>query len=401
MTVKLATYNVENFFARAKALDSATWAEGQPALAAFETFNKTAAEKTYTETDKATMLDSLETLKYLVRNKQGDLRPNRNAFDDAWAVLRENKGDFLVAPANKDPRIVATGRSSWQGWVELTVEPVDETATQMTAKVIQDVNADILCVSEADNRPNLNRFNLQNLDKLYAHAMLVDGNDPRGIDVGLLCKKNIDVDWVSSHVDDPDPDNADRALFSRDCPVYHLRLPSGDDLYLLLNHLKSQSWTSGDPDPLRRRQAQRVLKIYNELRAGGAKYLAVLGDLNKGPDSEHPTQPPPTLEPLLGKNSPLVDAYTLEKFTGIYDAKDIHQERPGSFESCTLPHRFDYILLSPELAKKVTDGGIFRKGLWGDPSNLHKSKHWEIYDDIQAAENGASDHAAVWIDLNL
>jgi hypothetical protein len=40
--------------------------------------------------------------------------------------------------------------------------------------------------------------------------------------------------------------------------------------FVLLNHPKSQSFAGGNPDPLRRLQAERVRKIYDDLRAGGS-----------------------------------------------------------------------------------------------------------------------------------
>jgi endonuclease/exonuclease/phosphatase family metal-dependent hydrolase len=397
MTTRLASFNVENLFARAKALDTSAWGEGGPALAAFEDFNEIAAKKKYTEADKAAMLDALTTLRVLVETEDGR-RVNKKQFDNAWALLRENRGDFLVAPAKAEPRIVAEGRADWVGWVELAVEPVDETATRMTARVIQDVDADILCVVEADSRPALVRFNEELLGKRYGHAMLIDGNDLRGIDVGLFCTKEIDIRWMRSHVDVPD--GPKRKLFSRDCPVHHLRLPGGADLYVLPNHLKSQSFSSGDPDPLRTRQSKKVAEIYRQLRKEGAELVAILGDFNKGPDKDDPTVHP-TLEALFGPKSHLVDAYSLEQFTELFDPKDAERTRPGTFQSCTISNRLDYILLSPELAELVTGGGVFRKGLWGDPSNVNPPKLWSIYPEVTAARHAASDHAAVWVDLDL
>jgi endonuclease/exonuclease/phosphatase family metal-dependent hydrolase len=344
---------VENLFARAKALDTATWSQGQPALSAFERFNRIAAKKTYTDTDTKEMLQALETLRVIVQTDEG-LRVNKNQFDDAWALLRENRGDFLVAPPHAEPRIVATGRGDWVGWVELTVEPVDELATRMTARVVKDIKADILCMVEAENRPALVRFNDELLGRPYEHAMLVDGNDLRGIDVGLFCTRAIDVKWVRSHVDVPDPERPKRRLFSRDCPVYHLRLRNGTDLFVMLNHLKSQSFIGGDPDPLRTRQAKKVRDIYKQLRKEGAEYIAVLGDLNKGPENKHPKAPPPTLEALLGPKSPLVNAYTLPQFSGIYDDLDEDHERPGTFQTCGLPNRLDYY---PAIARACRNSG--------------------------------------------
>ena len=399
MAIRLATFNVENLFARAKALDTADWAAGEAPLAAFDTFNRTAQKAVYSDADKKAMLDALETLGILIRTPAG-LRPNPDPLGTAWAILRENRGDFLAAPADREPRIVAAGRGSWIGWAELTVEPVDETATRMTARVISDVAADIQCVVEAESRPSLVQFNDTMLGGRYAHTMLIDGNDLRGIDVGLLCTAGIDIRWIRSHVDLPDPARPGRRLFSRDCPLYHLRLPGGKDLFLLLNHLKSQSFASGDPDPLRTRQSQRVRDLYDQLRAGGAQHIAVLGDLNKGPAADDP-KAHPTLEPLLGPGSPLVSVYDLDAFSQLYGDHDPGQQRPGTFQSCTLSNTLDYILLSPELADLVADGGIFRKGLWGTPSNVNPPSRWSIYDEITASRHAASDHAAVWVDLDL
>jgi endonuclease/exonuclease/phosphatase family metal-dependent hydrolase len=395
--LRLATYNVENLFARAKALNADSFAEGEPALAAFGEFNRVAAKPKYLAEDKTAMLAALETLRVLVRTDAG-LRRNPRPFDDAWALLRENRGEFLVAPNDAEPRIDAEGRGSWNGWVELIKEPVDEVATRMTAKVIGELGADVLCVVEAEDRPSLVRFNTELLGGQYGHGMMVDGNDPRGIDVGLFTTAAVDVEWVRSNVDTPHPDDPGRLLFSRDCPIYHLRTPGGADLFVLLNHLKSQSFAGGNPDPLRTAQAEGVRKIYDQLRAEGAELIAVLGDLNKGPDRTNPDHHP-TLEALLDPGSPLVNAYTLPQFSQLFGDKDTDRERPGSFQSCSLTNRLDYILLSPELAAKVTDGGVFRKGLWGPPKNKTKPKLWSIYPEITASRHAASDHAAVWVDL--
>jgi endonuclease/exonuclease/phosphatase family metal-dependent hydrolase len=392
MVLRLGSFNVENLFKRAKALNTATWSEGEPVLIAFERFNALANRSVYTDTDKQAMLAALETLQVLVRTRAGSLRLNTEPFD-AWALLRENRGDFLVQPASGDARIVASGRGDWIGWAELLTEIVDETAIRMTARVMDELAADVLGIVEAEDRPALVRMNGELLGGRYGHAMLIDGNDLRGIDVGLLCNADIELVSVRSNVDVPDPAApTPRPLFSRDSPVYQLRLPGGDDLWVLVNHLKSQSFSSGDPDPLRSRQSAEVRRIYDRLSDQGAELVAVIGDFNRGPTNDQPPQHP-TLEPLLGPDSPLVDATTLPGF-------DLGP-RPGTFQSCSLRNRLDYILLSEELAGTVTGGGIFRKGLWGDPGNVNPPQAWEIYPEITASVHAASDHAAIWVDLDL
>ena len=103
MTLRLATFNVENLFERAKALNTTTWAEGQPALQAFERFNTLANNPVYSQADKRAMLEALETLQILQRTPSGALRLNRDPFS-AWALLRENRGDFMKRHCCIEPK---------------------------------------------------------------------------------------------------------------------------------------------------------------------------------------------------------------------------------------------------------------------------------------------------------
>jgi hypothetical protein len=59
-------------------------------------------------------------------------------------------------------------------------------------------------------------------------------------------------------------------------------------------------------------------------------------------------------------------------------------------------NRFDYIFVSQALAGLVSKDGIERHGLWGTTKN--PPKDWEIYGDIERAEDQASDHAAIFVD---
>jgi hypothetical protein len=120
-------------------------------------------------------------------------------------------------------------------------------------------------------------------------------------------------------------------------------------MWVLVNHLKSQSFTFGDPDPLRTRQATQVRAIYDQLKAAGADLIAIVGDFNKGPTTDVPPQHP-TLEALLGPQSPLFDTQELPVFDP--------GPRPGTFQACGVRQRLDYILVSPELADLVSAGGM-------------------------------------------
>jgi endonuclease/exonuclease/phosphatase family metal-dependent hydrolase len=151
---------------------------------------------------------------------------------------------------------------------------------------------------------------------------------------------------------------------------------------VLVNHLKSKGFgNQHDNDARRLRQAARVAEIYKALRDAGHDHIAVIGDLNDTDDR-------PPLTPLID-DTDLKDVTTSPKF--------VHDKRPGTFGNATKTEKIDYILLSPALLGKVTAGAIFRKGAWG-------GKHgdlWDHYPTITSPAEAASDHAAIYADLDV
>jgi Endonuclease/Exonuclease/phosphatase family len=173
--------------------------------------------------------------------------------------------------------------------------------------------------------------------------------------------------------------------------MYQCRLASGAIVWVLLNHFKSQSGGGRDK---RFRQAQGVRTIVDDLVTAGETNIVVMGDLNEGPDA--PGQPAQNMTPLYGANSPLVDAYSIAGFNV--------GNRLGSFQNCSIDNRLDYIFVSQPLAGLVTGGGLERHGLWGTPTNKNPPPpltYWEIYGDLEGPENAASDHAAIFVDINV
>jgi endonuclease/exonuclease/phosphatase family metal-dependent hydrolase len=247
--------------------------------------------------------------------------------------------------------------------------------------VVRDVDADVLAVVEAESRIALGRFNRDVLAPLspwaYDHVMCIDGNDERGIDVGILTKMPVPVRRIVSHVDDHD---AAGLVFSRDCPEYAVGLPGGGELLVLVNHLKSKGYgTASVSSARRRRQAVRVAEIYQERRAAGAEHVVVAGDLNDTPDSA-------PLAPLLRGT----------------DLRDVAEHPifddggwPGTYTTGRAGNKIDYLLCSPSVFDAITDSGVFRRGVWT------ASGRWPMYESLRQASDAASDHAALWADLDL
>jgi endonuclease/exonuclease/phosphatase family metal-dependent hydrolase len=107
----------------------------------------------------------------------------------------------------------------------------------------------------------------------------------------------------------------------------------------------------------------------------------VLGDFN-----DTPTSVP--LVPLLAGT----DLRDISTHPGFDDGG-----RPGTFGTCTVANKIDYILLSPALYAKTTGGGIYRMGAWGGVNGTL----WPHYDTLTKATDAASDHAAIYADVRL
>jgi endonuclease/exonuclease/phosphatase family metal-dependent hydrolase len=371
--MRLASYNVENLFTRAKALNLDTWADGRRVLEHHAEVNAILGKDVYSDADKARIV---QLLKLLGIDKKDDGGP--------YVALRQNRGQLIKRGKVYGLEVVAKGRADWSGWVETKSELVNETSTRNTAQVIRDVNADVLGVVECEGRVALMQLSEKLLPsvggKPYAEAMLIDGNDIRGIDVGLLARKDFKIGWMRSHVDDLAPNGGH--VFSRDCAEFAIWTPSGATVWVLVNHFKSKGYGTQEASDARRwLQAETVRTIYERLKKEGAEHVAIIGDLNDTPDSD-------ALSPLI-RDTDLRDASEHPTFQD--------GGRPGTYKDGHARDKIDYVLLSPSLFQRMSQGGIWRMGVWGGKNG----KLWPIYPEITQAYYASSDHACIWCDVEV
>src|SRR6478752_4808610 len=60
------------------------------------------------------------------------------------------RGKLLKRPKTGPVLVVADGRGDWIGWLEIKTERVNAVATQNTARVIREINSDVLASIEVD-----------------------------------------------------------------------------------------------------------------------------------------------------------------------------------------------------------------------------------------------------------
>lgn len=377
--MRIAAFNVENLFDRAKAFNAESHTTHQETLDRFAELNKLFGHADYTDSRKQRMLTLMGELGVL-KDDEGPL-----------VLIRKIRGQLISRPNSGPPFIKANGRADWVGWCELRVASVNERAIVNTGRVIRDLGADVLAIVEVESRPVLKEFNETILEEVggtaYPNLMVIDGNDDRGIDVGLMTRAGFDIGLMRSHVHALKPDG--HPVYSRDCPEYAVATPSGETLLVLPNHFKSKFGGNDQASKDKRlAQATKTLEIYGRLKSEGFPNIAILGDLNDTPDSAE-------LAPLL--SSELRDVSSHPAFTEFEFRANNGHRGIGTFGLGNDSNKIDYLLLSPALFAKIRKGGIFRKGAW--PGS--QPRRWDIYPELEQKVHAASDHHAIWVDVNL
>jgi endonuclease/exonuclease/phosphatase family metal-dependent hydrolase len=266
---------------------------------------------------------------------------------------------------------------------------ISEIARNNTAQAILDAAPDILAVQEVENLYTLRNFNDTFLDNYFGPMILIDGNDPRGIDVGLLIRRGFPgtIQNVRTHADDGVTRRSSvvnqgymvtGAIFSRDCLEVDI-LINGKTLTFLVNHLKAQDKKNPSSIARRRRQAEEVVQ-FAKAAADDGKLPVVLGDLNV--DFLKPVTPGDnSLEPLVNADF-LKDPFPAGTWTHYYTPdKEIS--------------RLDYIFVHKSLTAVGPD--VIRKGLTTKCQQYTGPR----YPTIGPEHTEASDHCPTKVVLEL
>jgi len=365
--MRIATYNAENLFSRPKVMLYDSWEDGRQVLEDYAEMSSLIQRDSYDAATKSRLLTLVQ------RHVKGPVPPGGRRIK-----LNEVR-EKLVTASGQNMRIKPNGRGDWVGWFELVRDDIKGVEVVNTGRVIDAVRPDVLCLVEVENRPSLVRFNEQVLrhefQLVFNHQILVDGNDDRGIDISLMSQ------WpilgVRSYTDVPRP-GIHEPVFSRDCPEYQVGLPNGELLIVLGNHFKSQGYgNQAANDAKRRDQAAAVAQIYQSALQR-TNLVVVAGDLNAGPDHA-------SLAPLI-QGTDLRDVMTHPTYQGL----------PGTYGTATNESRqkLDYLLLSPALWALVQGVDVERRGVYAPNTFPH-------FPEVTSKTTQASDHACVWVDVNL
>lgn len=267
---------------------------------------------------------------------------------------------------------------------KLKIDTLSGEMRQLTAAAIKATKADIIALQEVENLEALKGFNTQYLaDSKYRYKLLIDGNDPRLIDVAVLSR--YPFAHIVTHQYRRTP-NGKAYVFSRDCLEVAVQVDTAKTFHLFINHFKSMIDGRDETMAKRKMQAQEVGKILKERfgHSPGQAEWVVLGDLND-------YSPSPGLAPLLDQPwlENVVETRILdqnERWTHYWDDKDEYRQ-------------LDYILVSRALAAKNPDAipTIERQGLPRRASRYTGKR----FNGVGENKPKASDHCPVAIRLEL
>lgn len=372
---RVASFNVENLFTRPKVFNFQDKSVGDTILERIGDFRKILKKTTYSAADKASLVKAFT-------QDPDSSDPEKKPLRD-FILIREDRGKKLWKTSNRQiTDVKANGADELDLTIEFKKARYSQVARGNTGKVIRSVKADIACIVEADSRETLKRFDADVLRYKYRYEMLIDGNDRRGIDVGLYSRYPIGGIWT--HMFDG---SSSSRTFSRDCPEYEIFLPNGQPLYLLCNHLKSKGYDfNGNASNRRKRQAQAIADILAGYDLAN-DWVVVAGDLNDTPDST-------PLKPLMDVDN-LFDVLQLQFGSDTSKRWTYHY---NSFE------QIDYVLVSRPMKEAFVEAGVQRKGIYnldrltGNDASIPDETQ---YSSVTSWTNQASDHGAVWADFEL
>tara|TARA_R110000823_G_scaffold74950_3_gene171494 strand:+ start:3256 stop:4305 length:1050 start_codon:yes stop_codon:yes gene_type:complete len=312
-------------------------------------------------------------------------------YHQPYAVLRRRAGYLFLKGKNYSNELAANEITDWNGWVSLQTVPIKTLAIKNKAKVIADIDPDILLLQEIEDRTSLEEFNQEFLPEMgcssFDEIFVVQGNDKRGLEMAIMTKNGYRLGSIRSHIYDHLENG--NSLFKKDLLEYEVTTPSGTKCQLISAYFQERTADIDKTDCIRKAQAKKVAELYQGLQEEGQRNIAIAGTLNDVPYSD-------CLTPLL-RGTDLRDITKHPTFNVDIDkGKDASYFRLGAYRMGVNIKQKDYLLLSPEFFDKTKVGGLNRKAIWP-----LKKPMWSVYSTVQNKSQEASGHPALWADIKI
>lgn len=252
---------------------------------------------------------------------------------------------------------------------------------EQIAAAVRKINADVIAFEEIENEHVMRAMASQLLiDLNYKYFCVLPTNSDRGQNVGVMSRIPIVSATTHRFVDFTLPGEDRTWRFARDLLRVRVQASETRPLDVFVVHFKSRLDAEGDPMGVKWRtaEARQVRKIIDaQLAADPRSWMVLVGDFNDTPDGS-------ALKQLLDPN---------EK--GQSSLIDVHASLPAE-QRLTYrknPYRkqgpIDYILSSPDLAKRLVPGSAVV--LTEEPAITGGSDHLPISATFDVSSSAAPD----------
>lgn len=263
----------------------------------------------------------------------------------------------------------------------------DRDQRRITANAIKALDADAIALQEVENLDVLERLRNQFLGgfKSFPHVMLIDGNDPRFIDVAILSKHPII--HARSYLHLKKSPRSRSFIFSRDCLEADIDF-DGNIITFYVNHFKSMLGGRGHTRKRRLDQVRAVRKIITDrfgISNPGNKPFIVLGDFND------------YIEEGKEEESSLPELVQWNQVENVVERLDPEEQWTHFFSRRRQYRQLDYILVSKSLRSQVSSVEIERRGMPRRADRFTGTRFRGVGRDNPKA----SDHCPVLVELDL
>lgn len=232
------------------------------------------------------------------------------------------------------------------------------------AASLRAVEADVVALQEVENREVLDEWVDTYLRGLYPYRVLIEGNDPRGIDVAVLSR--YPVTGVESHRDREFsvPGEERKGRLQRDMLRVDLDV-RGHPFSVYTVHLKSHG--GGDrADRQRLGEARAMREILSEdMREYPRRDFVVMGDFNDTPES-------PAMQVFFAGEEAGFHLHDVLEGRPLQERYTHPSDRPD-----WTPRQIDYIMVPHHLRARVTGARVHRL-----PFSAMGSDHFIVSADV-------------------
>ena len=304
-----------------------------------------------------------------------------------YAVMRRKAGLLYMKGIHHSTESRAGHLTNWNGWIELQTKPISPNATDNKARVIADINADILLLQEVEDRASLEEFNQIVLPKFnckpYVNTFVIQSSDIQGLEIAILLREGYSLQAIKTHLIGGYSD-----LFQQ-LVEYEISTPNSEEIHILAINLVKQTDDPEIAHTIRKSQVENIARISKDLISQGKTKVIIAGTFNTPSYCD-------SLAPLF-QNTDVKDITKHFSFEVATDeGKDAKYYRLGAYRMGVNIMQKDYLLFSPALFEQMQDSGLNRKAMW--PT---KKPQWSTYKEVTSKYNAASEHPLVWGRVDL